>query len=375
MFRYYIAKIKRLLVKFLSAFMPTSQMRKDFRHKFFLDIYEMPTIKSNYYGKIYMPYYPNFQMPSTLPDLYNKEGRKIELFFLRNRVAGTVYSKSKYFEWDRYNIGLDVHFYKHGAILETMGFPKERYGLFSESESIIPHEYAIFKKHKGIEKDFNAIFTYSEELLETLDNAKFFPLCSYIWYGQEIYKGVKDNTELSPEIYTTKNKNISMVCSSKRDTEMQKIRHYIAGEALKTGKVDIFGGFMNGKRFDYKSRTLKDYRYQIVVENDIKPYYFTEKIMDCFASMTVPIYIGATKIDKFFNPDGIIKISEKTDLESVLKNCNEQDYQTRIDALKENYDRCLRYLCLNDLLYETYFMDRDKEGKEQVDLYKVLQRN
>ena len=361
MWRYFLAKLKRLVVKFFSAFMPGSQARKDFRSKFFLEIYEMPVEKSYYYGKIYMPYYPKFQILKGTPDLYNSEGRKIEWFFLRDRVAcDHAYSGSKYFQWDHFNIELDTHFYTHATMLETMGNPKERYGYFYESESIIPHEYNIFKTHKGIEKDFDAIFTYSEELLETLDNAKFFPSCALIWYGYETYQGNKDTTIMTPEAYLSKNKSISMICSAKKGAYMHKLRHHFADEALKTGKVDLFGGYKNGERFDFKSRTLKDYRYQIVIENDIKPYYFTEKIMDCFASMTIPIYIGATKIDKFFNPNGIIFINKDTPIEDILKISTEEEYNNRIEAVKDNYQRSLNYLHMSDRLYEEFFMNRNK---------------
>lgn len=140
-------------------------------------------------------------------------------------------------------------------------------------------------------------------------------------------------------------------------TEMHKIRHKIANEALKAG-VDVFGGFNNGIMFDYKSRTLKDYRFQIVVENDIKPYYFTEKIIDCFAAMTIPIYIGATKIDEFFNSDGIIKISKDENIEKIVQRCTEQEYNNRINAVIDNYNRCLKYQNLDNLLYESYFLNK-----------------
>ena len=350
----FLYKIKKNVAKFISLFIKSSNARKEFRHKFML-----PISMSDYYGKIYMPYYPNEKFSCELPQIYNSEGRKMELFFLRDRIGShcSYSDSSKYFLWDRFNIGLDVHFYTHGTILETMGKPKQKYGIFVESESIIPNEYALFKTHKGIEKDFDAIFTYSEDLLSSLDNAVFFPACSSMWYGKEYYNGVKDSTKLNSEVYKSKNKNISMVCSAKKMTEMHKIRHKIANEALKAG-VDVFGGFNNGIMFDYKSRTLKDYRFQIVVENDIKPYYFTEKIIDCFAAMTIPIYIGATKIDEFFNSDGIIKISKDENIEKIVQRCTEQEYNNRINAVIDNYNRCLKYQNLDNLLYESYFLNK-----------------
>ena len=347
----------RRFIKLISIFIPVKKWRKKFRTKYLNKKKKSPIINSAYYGKIYFPYYPDIKITNQgLPKLYNEWGGVLDIYFIRDKVgcncpyAGT----SKYFLWDRFNIGLDTHFYTHETMLETMGKPIHRYGYFYESEAIIPEEYKIFDKYKGIEKDFDAVFTYSEKLLNKLDNAILFPSCATVWYSKEYYNGIQDPVQLDENLYQKKTKNISMICSSKLFTEMHKIRHKIASDALKTGKVDLFGGFLNGKMFAYKSSTLKDYRFQIVVENDITPYYFTEKIMDCFASQTIPVYLGATKINNFFNEDGIIKIDKDVDIEKVINNLNETEYQNRINAVKENYKKVMKYLNINDLLYETY---------------------
>lgn len=73
-----------------------------------------------------------------------------------------------------------------------MGFPTRKYAIFVESESIIPKEYDIFNKHKGIEKEFISVLTYSEKLLDKLPNAVFFNGGATIWYGREIYNGQPD---------------------------------------------------------------------------------------------------------------------------------------------------------------------------------------
>ena len=157
-----------------------------------------------------------------------------------------------------------------------------------------------------------------------------------------------------------------VICSEKTYTKLQKVRHMIAKQAQETQKVDIFGLF-SGKRVNYKSETLKDYRFQIVVENDISPYYFSEKIMDCFISMTVPIYLGATRIDKFFNMDGIIPITfregeEIFSIPKLVDICNEKMYESCMPAIIDNYHRALRYLNLNDLLHEEYFSNKNKKN-------------
>ena len=350
-------KLVNFLLYRLRRLVPTPSVVQ-FVQKHLRYIPAKPTGCHAVYGPFYEPYYNVSQPFSGTPCIYSKEGRPLESFFLRDVVSAHVpYSSSRYFAWDRFNFGLSTHFYAHGAMLETMGNPDRRYGIFVESEGIIPHHYAIFRRHPGLEKDFDAIFTFSEPLLDTLPNAKYFPACSSIWYSQEICNGQKDPAVLSENAFQFKEKNISMICSARKLTPMQLIRHQLAHEALRSGKVDVFGAFQNPNAcIPFKSAALSKYRFHIAIENDIQPFYFTEKIMDCFAAMTIPIYLGAPRIGDFFNSDGILFLSEKTPLEKILAQCTEEEYIRRLPAVQDNYRRCLNYLNLDDKLYEEHFL-------------------
>ena len=72
-------------------------------------------------------------------------------------------------------------------------------------------------------------------------------------------------------------------------------------------------------------------------------------------SMTIPVYLGASKIGQFFNEDGIIKIDKDCDIEKVLVQCTKEEYEKRQKAVIENYYKALKYFNLNDYLYETLF--------------------
>ena len=311
------------------------------------------------YGKIYFPYYfLDIKIHGQKPDIYNKDGGKMDIFFIRDmHCAHEPYMTcSKYFLWDRFNIGLDTHFYTHQAMLETMGNPTYRYGWLFEAESIVPEDYKIFDIHKGLEKDFDAIFTYDEKILNKIDNAKFYPCCATIWYGKEVGCAIK----ISHKTYEAKSKNVSIIASNKTSSEYHKIRHAFANKVKQLGNVDTYGRFDGSAYLKFKADSLQKYRYQIVVENGIYPYYFTEKIMDCFASHTVPIYLGATKIDDFFNSDGIIKITAKDidNIEEILKQCTGKNYEQRLPAIIDNYNCALKYLNMDDYLYEHFFMEK-----------------
>lgn len=320
------------------------------------------SIKNKYYGNIRTPYYAQWAISSNEPVIYNCDGQRMRSFFLRDRLLSAIptYMQSKYFLWDRYNLGLKTHFYSHNSMLETMGKPDKRYGIMFESEAVVPRDYQIFKKYKGLEKDFDAIFTYCEEILETIPNAKFYPSCASSWYGFELGGG-----EISDTAYLRKTKNVSIMASNKSETKYHKFRRAVAFKLKSIRESDTFGNFDKkgtyviapGQMPDKLESALRDYRFSFAIENDVKPYFFTEKLISCFAAMTIPIYLGATQIDKFFNPDGIIKISlnDIDKVEDIVKSCTEKEYNNRLEAVKDNFERAKAFFNANDWLFENYF--------------------
>ena len=57
---------------------------------------------------------------------------------------------------------------------------------------------------------------------------------------------------------------------------------------------------------------LAPYRYSIAFENTFAPYYFTEKLMDCFVAETMPIYFGSPSIGQFFPPESMLVLDPET---------------------------------------------------------------
>ena len=282
----------------------------------------------------------------------------MDMFFLRDGCSAHnpyVY-KSQYFLWDRFNIALPVHFYTHGAMLETMGNPKKRFGWLLESSGIVPETYKIFDLHPGLEKDFDAILTYDDRLLDKLNNAVFMPGCAQLWYGV-FPRDLGGGGTLDEQGYRHKTKNISIVSSDKRMCALHNFRIALAKKCKEENLADTFGTFDGGSMIPIAD-SLANYRYSIAIENEVTDLFFTEKIVNCFASMTVPIYLGARKIDKFFNPDGIITISENDfdNLPKILQQCTPNDYIQRLPAIKENFFRSLEYANMDDYLYKKLFL-------------------
>lgn len=344
-------KIKDLLIKFVCLFIPDKKLRKKIRNKFYgRDI--IKTLNHDYAGKIYLPIYDlDNQIFSEEPEIYNKYGEKLKTFFIRDlHCAHSVYINSKYFFVDRYNFGLKTHFYTHQAMLETMGHPDKKYGFLLESKTIVPDDYKIFDKNRGLDKDFDLIFTSDAEILDKYDNARLFMNYATPWFGHKIGGGT-----LNPNAYENKTKDISICSSNKEFCIQNKRRKNLAKYLKKNNLADTFGTF-DGGGFIKIADTLTDYRYSIIMENSLEKYYFTEELTNCFASMTIPVYLGAAEIGKFFNTDGIIQITLKDldNIENILKQCTKEEYEARIPAIIDNYERVKKYENVWDSLYEDY---------------------
>lgn len=279
-------------------------------------------------------------------NLYNEFGEKLEVFFIRDiHGAHAGLRRSRRILWDNYDFGLKTHFYTNNCMLQTMGKPDKRYGALVESESIVPNDYKIFETHKGLEKDFDLIFTCSAKILDSLSNARFVPFAANIW----------NEDSIAPDLHTKKSKNVSFVSSDKIMCELHKFRLDLALRCKRENLCDTFGRFDGGAYIENISDTLNDYRFAICIENDISPYYFSERLTSALAAQTIPIYLGATEIDKFFNSDGIIQITTKSDIKEILKQCTKEEYERRLPAVLDNYKRVMaQYTSKYDYLWEKY---------------------
>ena len=305
----------------------------------------------------FTPYYSRKAgLSSDEPEIYNSSGERMRVFFISDReFAHTPYwpgmTQPRYVLWDRYNFGLKTHFYSHYEAFNTVGKPERKFAVLIESRSVSPKSYRKFLREKNfIQNEFDRVFTYDDEILSALSNAEFVPFCAGYWYGK-----IDGTATLSPENYSRKTRNVSILSSDKNSTPLHRLRKNLARICRDNNLADTYGTFDGGKYVTPES-TLRDYRYSIIIENDITPYFFTEKITNCFAAQTIPIYLGATRINDFFDGDGIIAITEKDagNIAEILRQCTEAEYMRRLPAVRENFRRVKEYESPCDYMYLRY---------------------
>ena len=105
-----------------------------------------------------------------------------------------------------------------------------------------------------------------------------------------------------------------------------------------------------GTSFEYPQQSKRpslEYMYHFAIENCAEEGYFTEKIMDCFLTYTIPVYFGDPCIGDVFVPDGIIRL-EPNNIAAQVNALTPELYQSKRDALVENRKRAERYWHFED---------------------------
>jgi hypothetical protein len=116
--------------------------------------------------------------------------------------------------------------------------------------------------------------------------------------------------------------------------------------------VDLYG--REYKPIDIKEKGLNDYCFSIVIENLNYSNGYSEKISDCFATGTIPIYWGSSDIGEVFNTDGIIIYDDNFDINSL----SFELYESKMLAIIDNFNRAVNFPIAEDYIYKTYI-----EGK------------
>lgn len=152
-----------------------------------------------------------------------------------------------------------------------------------------------------------------------------------------------------------KSRTVNIVASNKNYAPGHKLRHALIN-SVGMDKMDVLGG-ATGHFIKDKLDTLKDYKFSVAIENCQMDSYFSEKIIDCFATGTIPIYWGPSTIGKFFNPNGILACNTLAELQRtvyIINKSGDNMYEKMLPAAKENFEIAKNYSCGEDWLYTNF---------------------
>jgi hypothetical protein len=148
--------------------------------------------------------------------------------------------------------------------------------------------------------------------------------------------------------FTEKNFSISTFFTQKRGLGGYELRNSVYQNKH---KFKIETNFFNGNGFnDPKLKNLGEFKhplfnsmFNICIENVKKQNFFTEKLIDCFITKTIPIYYGCKNINEYFNEKGFYIVDSFEDIINISNNLSEVDYYDKLKYVEDNFERSKQY--------------------------------
>lgn len=229
--------------------------------------------------------------------------------------------------------------------------PGNNIALLLEPRSMIAPAYEYVAAHPEY---FKLIFTHDSILLNTYKHAHYLNWAD-VWLTTD----------------SDKDKWVSLCTSYKDWCPLHRARLLLAKAYEFDYDVDVFYGDWNNPEIpEVKAKDyLEHYMFSIIIENDIDDLWFTEKLLNCFSTKTIPIYVGATKIGEIFNEKGIIRADSYLDIPRIVHCLDESDYTKRLEAINDNFELVKAY---KTPWKERFFRDYEKlmedvlNGTEEV---------
>jgi hypothetical protein len=153
-----------------------------------------------------------------------------------------------------------------------------------------------------------------------------------------------------------KTETVSIIASDKASTGGHKLRHAIVNQFR--NRLKVFG--RKYQPIEFKTPGLAPFMFSFAIENGWADDYFTEKLLDCFATGTVPIYWGTGGINRYFNMDGVIHLPFASQdeilkhVEALLPTLTTDRYVSMRPAIVDNYHRAKDYFNSEDWICAHY---------------------
>ncbi|WP_427875210.1 glycosyltransferase family 10 domain-containing protein [Flavobacterium sp. MMS24-S5] len=148
-----------------------------------------------------------------------------------------------------------------------------------------------------------------------------------------------------------KENTIVWITSNQRTSKGHNTRMDFLGNIQNLPFVNLYGRGI--KPIDDKWDVLDKSKYAIAYENFQSDYYWTEKIIDCFLSFTMPLYFGCNVIENFFPKNSFIQIDPNDKhIDLFLKEIvNSAKWEDNLGAISEARELILNKYQLFPFLY------------------------
>lgn len=191
---------------------------------------------------------------------------------------------------------------------------------------------------------FNYLFTHNQALLDVIKDSYVMPLAS---------------TWIRDYQFPEKKFEVSTLVGGKLMAPGHHLRQklWFKENRINTPKKFFLSGNYGGIE-NYNNNPvlmgdkspLFDSQFHICIENVKRQNWFTEKIIDCLQTKTMPIYYGCPNIGDWFDIRGFIIVDS---LEEIIEACNSltpETYEKMMPYIEYNFEKSKEYINIGDRL-------------------------
>lgn len=191
---------------------------------------------------------------------------------------------------------------------------------------------------------YNYLLTHNQELIDSCDKAALFTFGTS-WINDYDF----------PE----KSFSVSTLVGGKLMAPGHHLRHKLW---FKENRITVpkkffisgnFGGienYNNNPILGADKSPLFDSQFHICIENVKRQNWFTEKLIDCLQTKTVPIYYGCPNIGDWFDTRGFIIVNDLNEIVDACNRLTPETYSQMLPYIEENYNRSMEYTSIGEML-------------------------
>lgn len=249
--------------------------------------------------------------------------------------------------------------------------------VFVQCEPRIINDYLSYLQNHA--SRFQTIFTYDHDLLVACPHARFY-IVARTWIPSEYYM----NIDVSIKEY-----KISTLAGSKcinnsaghlfrqqihyRQREFSPFPIIFFRSSYQQPHLPDLGNnpfLIANTSTNHKESLFHTFQFAIIIENTDQRNCFSEKLIDCLITKTIPIYYGCVNIHQFFDTTGWIILSTTSveDMYVSLHRLHPDYYRMFTEVIETNYQKAISYSdyyknLSESISQETYLRTYDDKNK------------
>lgn len=224
--------------------------------------------------------------------------------------------------------------------------------MYLQCEPRIIHDLVSYVQENA--SRFHTIFTYDHDLLVACPNTRFY-IVARTWIPATYYQHI----DVSIKEYKISTLAGSKCIHQSAGHLFRQVIHYhqhilsrfpitFFRSSVQFPLLPDFGNnpfLATNTSTNHKEALFHTFQFAIIIENTDQRNCFSEKLIDCLITKTIPIYYGCVNIHQFFNTSGwiILPTTSVVDMYLSLERLHRSYYEEWTEVIEENYQKAIAY--------------------------------